>query len=319
VAIKEERLRNEAQDRAEAEARAKEELETNLYYHRIALAHRELSMDNLGRAQKLLDDCPPGLRQWEWYYLTRLCRLDPFTFTDKAQVKSVAFSADGDRLACAGGDRNVKVLNSRTGAMVQTLGAQTDVVNSVVFHPGGKHLASAGADGEVRVWDLATGEVVFTCPVFDGSSNGTTWGRLGGSVQPRPRWSVGRLGGGRQHCESLEQRHWDARPKLPRSYGPRLQRRVHLRRPTPGLGEPGRDREGLGLDASGKDAHEQVNFELSFWLSSLVMLFQQICPELIRLEVGTRKQRMDRHFACKVVHKRTIKRANQPGRGSRMV
>ena len=36
-------------------------------------------------------------------------------------------------------------------------------------------------------------------------------------------------------------------------------------------------------------------------------------------EAGSGRQRMDRHFACKFVHRRTIKRANQPGRGSRMV
>ena len=63
---------------------------------------RELSMDNLGRAQKLLDDCPPGLRQWEWYYLERLCRFDPGAFTDSAPVGSVAYSSDGNRLASAG-------------------------------------------------------------------------------------------------------------------------------------------------------------------------------------------------------------------------
>ena len=36
-------------------------LESNLYFSDIALADRELLADNLGRAQKLLDDCPPGL------------------------------------------------------------------------------------------------------------------------------------------------------------------------------------------------------------------------------------------------------------------
>ena len=55
--------------RAEA---ARRELETTLYFQRIALAHRELSADNLGRALELLDGCPQGQRQWEWHYLERL-------------------------------------------------------------------------------------------------------------------------------------------------------------------------------------------------------------------------------------------------------
>src|SRR5207249_4054426 len=98
VAQQEERLRNEAEDQAEAEAKAKAELETNLYFHRIALAHQELSRDNLGRALEQLDKCPAELRQWEWYYLNRLCRVDPVIFRDKAEVNSVAFSPDGQLL-----------------------------------------------------------------------------------------------------------------------------------------------------------------------------------------------------------------------------
>ena len=58
VASEEERLRNEAEDRAEAEAKAKEELEASLYFHRIALAHRELLENNLLKAEELLDQCP---------------------------------------------------------------------------------------------------------------------------------------------------------------------------------------------------------------------------------------------------------------------
>jgi WD40 repeat protein len=144
------------------------ELESNLYFSDITLAHRELSQDNLGRAQKLLDDCPPGLRQWEWYYLTRLCRVDPIVFRDEAEVFSVAFSPDGERLASAGADGTIRVRNSRTGEVLQTLNANTDfVAYSVAFHPGGHHLAAAGADPrvkQVKVWDLTTEKVVFARP-----------------------------------------------------------------------------------------------------------------------------------------------------------
>jgi eukaryotic-like serine/threonine-protein kinase len=162
VASKEERLRNEAQSRAEAETKAKEELQASLYYQRISLADLELSRDNLGRARDQLGACPPGLRQWEWSYLDRLCRLDPVIFRDKAEVNSVAFSPDGERLASAGGGGTIKVRDSKTGDEIQTLIANTDFVYSVAFHPGGKHVAAAGADRVVRVWDLTTAEQVFT-------------------------------------------------------------------------------------------------------------------------------------------------------------
>jgi WD40 repeat protein len=192
VASKEERLRNEAQDRAEAEAQAKQNLEASLYFHRIALAHRELSRDNLGLAQELLDKCPAGLRQWEWHYLKRLCRTEPVVLKDAAEVRSIAFSPDGERLASAGGNGVIKIRSSKTGEVLQTLSANAEVVNSVAFHPGGKNLASASADGKVRVWDLTAAEVVFTCPGFSGRHFETAYIV---AFSPDGRWIASASGG----------------------------------------------------------------------------------------------------------------------------
>ena len=159
-----------ARDRAE-------ELEASLYYNRITLAQRELSAHDLGRALELLDACPERLRRWEWHYLKRLCRLDQVILQDKTKAgfNSVAFSSDGERLASAGGDGTVKVWNSRTREVVQTLIDNRDFVYSVAFHPGGKHLAAAGADRKVRVWDLTTGKPVFECAGHAGPNYGTAY------------------------------------------------------------------------------------------------------------------------------------------------
>src|SRR5439155_8868741 len=80
------RLRNEAQGRAESETQARQELESSLYFHLIALADRELSENNLGRALKLLGECPERLRGWEWHYLNRLCKFDTVILRNKAEV-----------------------------------------------------------------------------------------------------------------------------------------------------------------------------------------------------------------------------------------
>ena len=169
VASKDERLLHEAQSRAEAETKAKEELEASLYRQRISLADLELSRDNLRRAREQLDACPEGLRQWEWGYLNRLCQLDPVVFRDDAEVNSVAFSPDGERLATAGGGGKIKVRDSKTGKVVQTLNANSDFVISLAYHPGGKHLAAVGADGWLNVWDLTTEKAVFRQPGSQGA------------------------------------------------------------------------------------------------------------------------------------------------------
>ena len=149
----------------QAETQAKDDLENALYFHRIALAHRELSVDNLGRALQFLGECPEDLRGWEWHYLMRLCRVEPLILRDKTEVNSLAFSSDGEFLASALGDGAVKVWNSRTGKPIRTLEhAHADSVFSVAFHRDGRHLASAGADRKVKVWDWTTRRNVFTGP-----------------------------------------------------------------------------------------------------------------------------------------------------------
>ena len=165
--------------RLQAETQAKDDLENALYFHRIALAHRELSVDNLGRALQFLGECPEDLRGWEWHYLMRLCRVEPLVLRDKTEVNSLAFSSDGEFLASAVGDGAVKVWNSRTGKPIRTLEhAHADSVFSVAFHRDGRHLASVGADRKVKVWDWTTGRNVFTCPSPSGADHnrGTGYG-----------------------------------------------------------------------------------------------------------------------------------------------
>jgi eukaryotic-like serine/threonine-protein kinase len=146
------------------------------YFHRIALAHRELSRDNLGRTREQLDACPMELRQWEWRYLQRLCRAESLVIRVRAVVNGVTFSPRGDLIASAGGDGTVTIWNSKTGKLVQSFPTGADSVYCVAFHPDGKHLASAGADQKVKVWNLmATDRPAFTGPCDADLDRGTAY------------------------------------------------------------------------------------------------------------------------------------------------
>jgi WD40 repeat protein/serine/threonine protein kinase len=155
----------ELKESVERERLAAERERREAYFQRITVAHRELSIDNLAAALRALQECPEDLREWEWYYLMRLCRVEPLIIRDTTEVSGVAFSPTGDRLASAGGDGTIKIWSSRTRKRMQTFQAHSDSVVSVAFHPDGKHLASRGADLTVKVWDLtAPGEAVWTEP-----------------------------------------------------------------------------------------------------------------------------------------------------------
>jgi WD40 repeat protein/serine/threonine protein kinase len=146
----------------EAETRAKDDLRHDAYFHRITLAHRELSTDNLGGALKLLNECPEDLRDWEWNYLQRLCRVDPVTLQGRGKIGGLAFSPDSQRMAAANADGTIGLFDLQTGTELPLLRGHTHRVMSVAFHPLGKRLASASADGTVRLWDLTTGQELFS-------------------------------------------------------------------------------------------------------------------------------------------------------------
>ncbi|MBI2900872.1 MAG: WD40 repeat domain-containing protein [Planctomycetes bacterium] len=69
-------------------------------------------------------------------------------------VYSVAFRADGKRIASASKDRTVKVWDVDTGKLLRTLSGHTDRVLSLAWSPDGHSLASGGMDKTVRIWSL---------------------------------------------------------------------------------------------------------------------------------------------------------------------
>jgi WD40 repeat protein/serine/threonine protein kinase len=147
-------LRSETKAKGEL-ADALESAEREAYFQRIALAHRELSADTLRRARELLNDCPERLRDWEWRYLARLCRVEPLVIRGATEVNSLAFGRAGEWIACACGDGSLRIWDGKTGKLVRTIGNAHDrYACSVAFHPDGNHLASVGADESVKVWDL---------------------------------------------------------------------------------------------------------------------------------------------------------------------
>src|SRR5262249_3893592 len=73
--------------------------------------------------------------------------------TTPAEVRSVNFSADGNRLVVGGADNRARVYGAN-GQLVQFFGHEGPVL-AVAYHGDGKRIVSASADKSARTWNLS--------------------------------------------------------------------------------------------------------------------------------------------------------------------
>jgi WD40 repeat protein len=71
-------------------------------------------------------------------------------------VLSLAFSPNGQELACGGADKALRVLDPTTGKVLKVFEGHTHHVLGVGWRADGRLLASAGADNSVKIWDWTT-------------------------------------------------------------------------------------------------------------------------------------------------------------------
>ncbi len=148
---------------------------------RVNLAYREYLDDNVALADELLDGCPTDLREWEWEYARRLGHSELKTFPGSSQgqdVWSVAFSPDGELLACGSGpwgfvgDRptgELVVRSVQTGNEVFAVRGLTGAVQALAFSPDGRQLAAA--------WGFTGKDQGAVLAVFDSSRRARRSGR----------------------------------------------------------------------------------------------------------------------------------------------
>jgi WD40 repeat protein/predicted Ser/Thr protein kinase len=141
---------------------------------RIHLAGHEWLGKDPERGDRLLGECKPELRHWEWHYLKRLCHPRLISIFWPTDLTAVAFSPDGLRLAVAGGNE-VKLWDVTDGKELLAL-LHDHRVWSLAYSPDGRHLATGSGErpaqnGVVTIWDLRTGQPVRLRPGHAGQLN----------------------------------------------------------------------------------------------------------------------------------------------------
>ncbi|HEX3355946.1 MAG TPA: hypothetical protein VHS31_03100, partial [Tepidisphaeraceae bacterium] len=74
----------------------------------------------------------------------------------------MTFDPQGKILASGGGDKTVKVWETRSGRLLHTLEGHQHAVLSVAFDPQGEILASGGGDKTIKFWEVRNGKLLRT-------------------------------------------------------------------------------------------------------------------------------------------------------------
>jgi WD40 repeat protein/tetratricopeptide (TPR) repeat protein len=180
----------EATERKKAVS-AQRESEASAYTLRIALAQREWMANNVARAEAILDQCPPGLRGWEWHYLKRLCHSYLLTLPG-GRDSYLAFSPDGSRIVTTGiqiakedgkpSHRSlIRVWEAQTGQELHAHVLPVEVgLGGVRFTPDGKQLIAVSSTREMVKGKLVTNSTVKLLDPVTGKE--TLSLRIGGDV-----------------------------------------------------------------------------------------------------------------------------------------
>jgi WD40 repeat protein len=186
--------RNLAEQARQQEAEQRNRAETTTAFTRVARAQSEWRLSNLPVSSRLLAECEPKYRGWEWRYLQGLHHTDLLTVqAHLPAVTSVGFSPDGKRFVTSGGNPyqpsggpglgQVRVWDTRTGERLLDLKHFRHICTRAVFSPDGRSLLVACLDGTLQRFDAATGE---SQPALTGS-----FGRIDDLVvSPDGRWAL---------------------------------------------------------------------------------------------------------------------------------
>jgi WD40 repeat protein/Mrp family chromosome partitioning ATPase len=74
-----------------------------------------------------------------------------------SSVNSVAWSADGKRIASGGDDNTIRLWDTQTGQCVHVLEGHQETVTSVAWSADGQRIATGSDDDTIRLWDAQTG------------------------------------------------------------------------------------------------------------------------------------------------------------------
>ena len=128
------------------------------YSANLHAANLHLRVRELKDARKRLAACAEDLRGWEWDHLELYANASSSVLDHEQEVRTVAVSDDGTRIATASDDGSVRLWNEH-GELAHVLRGHTDIVDALRFQPNTLRLASGSGDRTIRFWNASDGSL----------------------------------------------------------------------------------------------------------------------------------------------------------------
>ena len=131
-----------------------------LYVGDMRLASQSWQQNDVARMRELLSRHVPqegaaDLRGFEWNFLSSQTRIpSQEVFRSDRPLHFVQYSPDGQLVAAAGADGQIRLFDAATLNPITVYSAGQGEVNGLDFSPDSTTLASTGDDGTVLLWDL---------------------------------------------------------------------------------------------------------------------------------------------------------------------
>ena len=158
------------------------------YFNNMLMAGGEWTDCNVGRAERLLDECisktgEVDLRGWEWHYLKRQCHTEVRTLAGHGiNLGTIVFSTNGLVATVDTAFRYISIWNAKTGERVRTIEIGPDRgqnYGDIAFSPDGSLIAASHGmftePGEVKIWEVSSGREVCVFPKVTGGDSSVTF------------------------------------------------------------------------------------------------------------------------------------------------
>ncbi len=94
---------------------------------------------------------------------------EKFICNHGSSVTQISLSGDGKYLVSCAKDKLIKLWNTATGELINTLRGHNSYVNSVAVSPDNRWIISGDMDGVIKIWDLRTRNLVKSIQAYNTS------------------------------------------------------------------------------------------------------------------------------------------------------